>query len=309
MIKISNQNLFLPYYHSIQGNERLPHIEHLYKPKTKKEFEKELDFMLKYYQPISMNELKKHISEEKAFKRPSFHLSFDDGLREVHEIVMPLLLKKGIQATFFLNSSFIDNKELFYRYKVSLIIDSIKNEKNSNSVISQLLKFRYKDISKINQLGKEYGVNFEHFLEKEHPYLNSSQVKDLIQNGFSIGAHSKDHPHYMDLSLQDQIEQTKTSLSFIRKNFNIDYNIFSFPFTDFGVKDDFFNTITSQKLTDLTFSSSGLKKDKLKTHLHRTQMENNGQSGQSIIKTEYLYFLFKSPFGKNIANRNGDQKD
>ncbi len=308
MIKMSKQKLFLPYFHSVQGTDELPHIQHLYPPKTKNEFEKDLDYMLKYYQPISLDILKKHVLENIPFKNPSFHLSFDDGLKEVHEIVMPILLKKGIPATFFLNSNFIDNKELFYRYKVSLIIHEIRNQKNSAPIISKLLSLRYNDIPKINQFGIEYGVNFDHFLEKNQPYLNSNQIRDLIQHGFSIGAHSKDHPHYMDLSLGEQIEQTKSSLDFIKDNFNVLDSVFSFPFTDFGVKNDFFNSIQSQKLAELTFSSAGIKKDKLKTHLHRTQMENNGQSGSSILKTEYLYFLLKSPLGKNMAKRDGNQK-
>ena len=42
--------------------------------------------------------------------RRCLHLTFDDGFRELHDVVAPILLRKGIPATFFVNSAFIDNK-------------------------------------------------------------------------------------------------------------------------------------------------------------------------------------------------------
>jgi hypothetical protein len=52
----------------------------------------------------------------------------------------------------------------------------------------------------------------------------------------------------------------------------------------------------------LTFGCAGLKEDSVKNNLQRIAMEESG-SGEQIIKAEYLYYLFKSLFGKNTIKR------
>ena len=61
-------------------------------------------------------------------RRKQMVLSFDDGLVECHQVIAPLLMTKGVPATFFLNNHFIDNRDLFFRYKASLIIDQVISE-------------------------------------------------------------------------------------------------------------------------------------------------------------------------------------
>ena len=304
LVNLSKQKLFLPYYHSVQGAYDLVHIKHLYQPKTKIEFERDLDFLLQNFTPISFFDLKNHLLNQNPFEKPCFHLSFDDGLSEIYDIVLPILEKKGIPATFFLNTDFIDNRDLFYRYKVSLIIEKIKGKVKNQKEIQKLLNFRFKDISTIDEIAQKYQIDFNDFLKTQQPYLTTPQIEKIIQKGYTIGAHSLNHPHYEDLKLEDQILQTTESLNLLQKRFALDYGIFSFPFTDFGVTEHFFDEIFANDSVDFTFSSAGLKKDKLQRHLHRTQMEDHGKSGKDIIKTEYLYYLLKSFLGKNTAKRD-----
>ena len=123
-------NLIMPFYHAVQGEQALPHITRLYTPRSIATFKEDLEFFLKHFEPISLTELIKHVRKGEEPDKPSFFLSFDDGLREVHDLVMPLLLEKGVPATIFLNSDFVDNKELFYRYKLSLLQELLNTKKN-----------------------------------------------------------------------------------------------------------------------------------------------------------------------------------
>ncbi|WP_262708643.1 polysaccharide deacetylase family protein [Natronoflexus pectinivorans] len=68
-----------------------------------------------------------------------FHLTFDDGLSEIYHETIPILEKKGIPATIFLNTGFIDNKKMFYRFKSSLVIESIKGQ-NGVDVLFKIAK-------------------------------------------------------------------------------------------------------------------------------------------------------------------------
>lgn len=113
---------FLPFYHVV-SNVELPHILN-YPYFNVAQFEKQLDIYLKYFKPASLDDVVSGICTGKRM----FHLSFDDGLRQCAEVVAPILLRKGIPATFFINTAFVGNRKLFYRYKASLILSTIHNK-------------------------------------------------------------------------------------------------------------------------------------------------------------------------------------
>ena len=125
LTRFSPQRILLPYHHVV-SNEPLPHIQNLYAYKGQRQFEKDLDWLLQHFRPLHPQQIRDHIFHEKQLPPHGFLLSFDDGFREVHDVVAPLLERKGVPAIFFINPAFIDNKELFYRCVLSLILEKIK---------------------------------------------------------------------------------------------------------------------------------------------------------------------------------------
>ena len=101
----------------------------MYKHKSFAQFEADIDFLCKHFQPVTLAELAPQVAKGVPFEKPSFHLTFDDGLRSFYDVIAPILLKKGIAATCFVNSQFLDNQDLMYRYKVGIICGLIENEK------------------------------------------------------------------------------------------------------------------------------------------------------------------------------------
>ncbi len=184
--------LFLPFYHLV-SDESPPHVRQLYPVRTERQFREDLDFLLKHFQPIDLQTLWEHVFEKRAFDRPVFHLSFDDGLRECHELVMPILLEKGIPATFFLNPDFIDNQGLMYRYKASLLsvahLQGVPHFQNPLAV-------KYENRHLLDNWAKSIGLDFAAFLADQKPYLSTAQIQDMQAKGFTFGAHSLDHPQY-----------------------------------------------------------------------------------------------------------------
>src|SRR5690606_834826 len=130
LIKLSRRKIFLPFYHTI-SDLPTPHISNLYPVRNTKIFEKDLDTICSHFDPISIERLFEIVDKNEQVKNPVFHLTFDDGLKEVQEIIAPILERKGIPATIFINSAFVDNKSLFYRHKVSLLIEELKLHKKS----------------------------------------------------------------------------------------------------------------------------------------------------------------------------------
>ncbi len=294
------------FYHTVSDVE-LPHIKHLYKIKDRKQFIKDLDFLLKNYEPIDLFQLKKHIYNEQKIPKKSFFLSFDDGLRECYDIIAPILKQKGVPATFFLNSNFIDNKDLFYKFKISLIMEKVKSFDDyyfmKKEYRKMILSISYSNQDLLNKMAEQYEVDFQSFLIKKKPYLTGSQINSLIADGFSIGSHSIDHPEYQHIDMKEQIRQTKISSNFICEKFNLDYKAFAFPFTDYKVTKEFFNTIFNNKFADLTFGTAGLKHDSINRNIQRIAMEEEGKSAEQIIRNQHFKYFIKSFLGKNIIKR------
>ena len=283
----TKQHLILPFYHLVSDNTP-KHVEHLYTARSITRFKDDLDFLLQHYKSISLKELIAINKSGEAITENCFHLTFDDGLQEFYTVVAPILKERGVHATVFLNSAFIDNKDLFYRFKASILFEVLRDNK--------LLKLKYSERDVLDGLANEIDMDFKKILKNEHPYLTSVQIRELIGDGFTFGAHSKDHPLYKELDLAEQLSQTQESVERVKALFNLDYSVFSFPFTDDDVRQELFNKIA--EFTDLTFGCAGIKEDSAKNHLQRIPMETS-KSGKEIIKTEYLYCLIKQKAGKN----------
>jgi peptidoglycan/xylan/chitin deacetylase (PgdA/CDA1 family) len=322
LIRITGKRTIFPFYHLVSDDD-VPHVKHLYPVKTTKEFIHDLDFLLLHYKPIGIIDFLDSFNSGRLFPGNCLLLSFDDGLREFHDVVTPILRKKGIPAVCFLNSGFIDNADLFYRYKASLLIERLQNgndftgkQKLLENWFGEhhlpftpdyhgLLKVSYANRYLIDELAVQLDVHFDEFLQKRRPYLDSNQIRDLIHQGFSFGAHSIDHPEYRYLANEEQIRQTTESILAITGKFGIKEKLFSFPFTDYEVKKTFFDVVfnPSQPLADLTFGGAGLKQDSIRRNIQRIPFEGTSLNAKQILGTEYLYYMIKSIFGKNMIRR------
>lgn len=320
--KITGQNSIFPFYHTV-SNDTVPHIKHLYSIRTVDEFEKDLDFFLKHYKPIEIESVIHSKTNGVPIEKNSFLVSFDDGLSEIHEIIAPILLRKGIPAVFFINSGFVDNKDLFFRYKASLLIDTLnkkkytlhtensilewfqKNNLSIDNVRNSLLSINYNTQSLLDELARMVEFNFNDYLKLKKPYMSSAQINELIEKGFAIGAHSIDHPQYSDIDCNTQIKQTKESIEFISTTFNTKYKTFSFPFTDYCVSKKFFDSMyqPNKEAVDITFGCAGLKKDSITKNIQRIPIEIDNFSAKDVVTGEYLYFILKAFLNKNIIRR------
>lgn len=292
--------VFQPFYHVV-SNEKLPHILN-YNYRNTVQFEKELDFYLKYYKSVSLDELISPKNSQQKF----FHLSFDDGLKECAEIIAPILLKKGISATFFVNPGFVDNQKLFHKYKASLILNRLYE--TSNPKVEHYLKeqnLQGKEILKASVLQENIldeaagllGVNFKDFLVKQKPYLTTEEILNLKQQGFSIGAHSFNHPEFWKITEEEQLDEVKKSMDWLVEKINPEIKAFSFPFTDSGVSLKVLKSLKSENICDVTFGTAGIKYDELEHHFQRFPVEQPGDFQQNL-KGELVYFALRKQIGK-----------
>jgi len=290
----------LPVYHCV-SDENLPHLNHIIQYKNVKQFENDLDYFLQYFQFVNWDEFKEFFKGNFKTKKKIALLTFDDGFREFYDTVAPILERKGIFAINFINPSFIDNKDLMFRCKASLIVDTIKTSKNTELNIENILKINYQNKNELDKIAENLEIDFDSYLKKQKPYLDFDQLKTLVKKGFGISAHSWDHPLYCELSPEDQMNNTVKSIQYMKEHQFSD-DSFAFPFTDFGVQKEFFETLFKNEIISYSFGSAGIKTDSISKNLQRIPMET-GENAVRILKKEIAYFKFKKLLNKNTIIR------
>jgi len=308
MVHLSGQFTIFPFYHVV-SNKHLPHIRHLYRYRKVYEFEDDLEEILRLFHPISLAEYLDDSNRKTG--KPKMVLSFDDGLAECYQIIAPILKKKGVPALFFLNNNFIDNRGLFYRYKASILVDRIRSDCKAlenaaeylvipeEQVVKALQLVRYHQQPLLDALAPVVETDFEQYMKDSPVYMNSGQVKELIDWGFEIGGHSADHADFASLDQNEMISEVRHSVEDLQQRFGIKYRYFSFPFTSHGVTESVIDTLLNEHIAGALLGTAGLKKTRKPGFIQRIPMEGMALQAKDVLKAEYFYYLMKVPLGRN----------
>ena len=273
--QIAGQELVAPCYHMVT-DETPVHTKHLYRERGIEEFKRDLDHLLRYFRPLSLQQLYALTAAGLPIPGKSFFLSFDDGFREMSDIVSGICRQKGVPATFFLTTAFLDNKVLGFRQKASLLIEICEDRHLSadasvlkpladylalnpnlnrfaGNVRRMFLSIGYKQKHVLDECAALLEVDFDAYLRTARPYLSAEEVAKLLANGFSIGGHSVDHPLYADLTLQEQVRQTQDCMRELKNRFPSATGAFAFPFVSDGVEETFYEEVFDRHIIDLAF--------------------------------------------------------
>jgi peptidoglycan/xylan/chitin deacetylase (PgdA/CDA1 family) len=309
--RIGSCELVIVYYHVVNDkDEDDPHISNLYKYKRSRQFVDDLEYLLNHYSPVGLSDVIRWVRGEGGLPRDCFLLTVDDGFREVYDVMAPLLTERGIPATFFISSAFLDNHELCYDHKASLLVNKVRRGISpgmdravrdileavglpSSSLSQGVLSVDYGHREVLDRIAELLQVDFQRYLKDERPYLTGVQVKELIDRGFAIGAHGIDHPYFSAISPTEQLEQAVGSMKKIRDQFGLDYGAFAFPHTDAGVSREFIEKIHKSGLVDITFGTGGLIDTSLRRHRQRVSLEDPLQTARELLAWQYARRLYK----------------
>ncbi len=214
--RAADRPLVAVFWHAVGPTADLPHVRHLYVPPTLERWRADVDWLLDHFEPLAPDEVCAWAQGRKRLRRPACFLSFDDGLRQVHDIVWPELHRRGVPFAVFLNSAFVDNADLFFRYKASLLVARWQQAPPPSAVRQALLAmlpdplraiplpqtflcagFRQKAM--LDEAARLMGVDFADFLQRYRPYLSTAQITSMAREGVVFGGHSHDHPLFAGL--------------------------------------------------------------------------------------------------------------
>ena len=268
------------FYHMV-SDRIVPHTEHLYPHRDINTFEQDLVYVKKNYQVLNFDDLLTGRNLNQRKHTPGIYISFDDGFSECFSLVRPLLLKYGLPCIFFITTNFIDNKQMYYRNKVSLCIDkynSLSNEvkiktlstlsdqyqagvEKNEPFINWIKKIT--DDSQINNICKLLDIDIEQYLNLHKPYLTTEEIQSMAAEGFTIGAHSKNHQKLARLNKDETEDEIIGSVNLIREISGQELVPFSFPNTATGIKRELLDRIMdSNPSIGLLFDAKGLEIDR-----------------------------------------------
>lgn len=289
--RAAGRPLVAVFWHAVGEAEVLPHVRHLYTPPAPERWRADVDWLLDHFEPLAPDDVCAWAQGRKRLRRPACFLSFDDGLRQVHDIVWPELRRRGVPFAVFLNSAFVDNADLFFRYKASLLVARWQEAPPPHAVqqaVTALLPaplrtmalpqaflhagFRQKAV--LDEVARLIGVDFAAFLQRERPYLSTAQVISMARDGVVFGGHSHDHPLFAELDEAARLWQTRQSMQWVKSHLPTQSCYpFAFPFTDDGVPRSFFAKAQAERLFDCSFGTAGLRHERVAGHVQRHPVE------------------------------------
>jgi len=106
LFRYMNRNkLLILYYHRIVKKEEASNVKDINMCADIDSFDAQMDFLSKYYTPISEQEIIKAINTGRSIKY-SVWITFDDGYKDNYANAYPILKKYNIPATFFVATGY-----------------------------------------------------------------------------------------------------------------------------------------------------------------------------------------------------------
>jgi peptidoglycan/xylan/chitin deacetylase (PgdA/CDA1 family) len=211
--RVARRPLTSVFYHLV-SDEPLPHVAPLYSYKSRAGFERDLEFLSRHYALVGHDEVLAAAEGRAALPPDAAQVSFDDGFAECHDVVRPLLLKHGVPCTFFLVPGLLDNRALMHRNAAACLVGALPGR--SDGEVSRacaalardlgveldgraalrrfVLGLRWPQAAELDAACRALAFDPRSYAVARRPYLTLDQVRRLRDDGFTLGAHTLDHP-------------------------------------------------------------------------------------------------------------------
>ena len=164
------------------------------------EFERHLEAVKKYYNPVSLNE----DGEISGMRRDRINvlITFDDGFINNYEHVFPLLLKHGMKATFFLIVSCANN-------------------------------------GAVPDIADRYTGQEVKPCEKFYKTLSVNEIREMRAAGMTFGSHTFAHADLSKLSIGEAVKEASDSARALSELTGVRPTLFAFPWGRYKIGQPF----------------------------------------------------------------------
>ena len=172
-------------------------------------------------------------------------ISFDDGYADNHHVAMPILLRHGLTATFFIATRFLDGGRMWN----DTIIESIRVcaapvldlsslglgchalgsiDERRVAIVALIDQIKYRPVAERITVTEQIA----HLARVELPQdlmMTSQEVKAMRQAGMQIGAHTESHPILARLSDEQARQEILGSKHALEQLLGERVGLFAYP--------------------------------------------------------------------------------
>jgi peptidoglycan/xylan/chitin deacetylase (PgdA/CDA1 family) len=207
-----------------------PFSQHEYTWTSFDAFETSVDYLSRNYRIVplhgALNQLKSGTLRGRCVA-----LTFDDGDISMADYVMPFLKRRGLSATFFINTAYLDGRRAYWFPILSyLTAGGVRHPALSAALHQQALQLRQTNDCCFYQRVREGIERLAPVLAEVKPRLVSPDwLAALDGEQFAIGAHGHEHERYAMMSVEWQRENLVENIRVLRR-FRAYRPIFAVPF-------------------------------------------------------------------------------
>ena len=217
-------------------------------------FRRQLDFLTAQFNVINAEQLLAAIREGESLPPNACWLTFDDGYRDHYQFVLPELIKRKLQGTFFPPQAAVEQRQLLDANAIHYLLDkSTKTDHLSAAIDEGLLlsgatdaeisqyKTRYRRANRFDDAETIYVKRMlQHVLPREmrqillenlvikllnktscdladELYMTSEELQEMISAGMFVGSHGAGHDWLNELDVKAQEFDIQTSLDFLKR--------------------------------------------------------------------------------------------
>ncbi len=243
---ISLRNLsHIVTYHMISDS-----LNGFYPETATKVFERQIAHLSKNYEIIPLDEVSLRITTGRSLRR-SVAITFDDGFRDNYEKAYPILKRYNAPATIFVAAGYIESGDIPWFIRLRYIFKNTdrtrfqlraigsdgvmpmtsRSERFAASQVAMeyLMLLPERDrASLIRDLADDLKV--AGFDELGNLMLDWRQIREMSENGISMGAHTVTHPNLNSVPLGKAEWEIRTSKETIEQNIRSPVTSFAYPF-------------------------------------------------------------------------------
>lgn len=250
-------------YHYVRiEDERYPSFKFLHF----EDFKKQLDYFSEKFGILHPDVLKESVLTGK--KKDGVILTFDDGVKDHYDFVMPELLKRGLSGIFYICTGVYENKKILGVHRLHLLLGQfgseiiyhrltglVTNEMLSHAHVKEFQTIPYSlqnndEYTNMVKRMMNYFISYEYrerILDQlmdeffggdealiDSFYLAKSEIKAMRDAGMVIGSHTKTHPVLSKLAKAEQADEIHNSFNFLENVcIKLPYKTFCYPYGGF----------------------------------------------------------------------------
>src|SRR2546430_8897934 len=196
------------YYHYV--GDTVSYYGEFYRGCTVERFRRDLEALRKVFEIVPLTKVVEFNLGMHAPQIPYLAVTFDDGFNLCRKEVLQILDQLKIKATTFVITSCLDNRNLMWRNKLSVIRAAVDEEVYLTKYNELMTKLDYLQITRGDQLmaatenwdmsrkdewadelWKRCGLPpLENYLDEHRPYFTWEGLSDWIACGHSVGFHT-----------------------------------------------------------------------------------------------------------------------